>query len=157
MEAWGAQGLWGLFAVAFLAGSVVPAPSEAALAAAVAAGYPVWLAAAVATFGNLLGAVSIFAFTRQVAGPDGARVEAFLAKKSGRDRARVEKALNRVRRWGGPALLLSWVPIVGDPIVAAAGLLRVGWGPFFLFAATGKAARYAVVAMGAAAVAGRLG
>ncbi len=157
MEAWGAQGLWGLFAVAFLAGSVVPAPSEAALGAAIAAGYPVWTAAAVATVGNLFGAVSIFGFTRWLAGPRGERVEAFLSKRRGRDRARVERALSQVRRWGGPSLLLSWVPILGDPIVAAAGLLRVGWWPFVLFATAGKAARYALVALGAEAVAKSLG
>ena len=85
--------------------------------------------------------------------PGGERVESFLARRTKKDRARVERALDGIRRYGAPALLLSWVPIVGDPLVAAAGLARVGWLPFLVFVAVGKAARYAVVAAGAAAVA----
>jgi membrane protein YqaA with SNARE-associated domain len=153
METWGAHGLWGVFAVAFLAGSVIPAPSEAAVVTAIALGYPAWLTALVATSGNLAGAVSTFTLTRWVAGPGGERVESFLARRTKKDRARVERALDGIRRYGAPALLLSWVPIVGDPLVAAAGLARVGWLPFLVFVAVGKAARYAMVAAGAAAVA----
>lgn len=144
-----AHGLWGLFVVSFLAGSVVPLPSEAALVGAIALGHAPVLAAAVATVGNLLGAMTIFWLTRRIAGPGGERVERFLARKTNRDRARVERALAKVRRYGAPALLLSWVPIVGDPLVAAGGLARVGWAPFFAFVTLGKAARYAVVAMAA--------
>ncbi len=151
---WLDHGLWGLFAVSFLAGSVVPLPSEAALIGAIAIGHAPVTAAVVATVGNLLGAVTIFAMTRALAGPDGERVGRFLERKTSADRARVERAMAKVRRWGAPALLLSWVPIVGDPLVAAAGLARVGWGPFFAFVTVGKAARYAMIAAAASAVVG---
>jgi membrane protein YqaA with SNARE-associated domain len=131
---------------------VVPVPSEPALVAAVAVGYAPYLAAGVATVGNLLGAATLFGFTRWLAGPRGERVETFLARRTHEDRARVEKGLATLRRWGAPALLLSWVPVIGDPLVAAAGLARVGWGAFFAFAGVGKAARYLAVAAAAAAV-----
>lgn len=48
-------------------------------------------------------------------------------------------------RYGRPALLLSWVPIVGDAIVAAAGVVKVPFAPFSLWVIIGKAARYAAV------------
>jgi membrane protein YqaA with SNARE-associated domain len=51
-----------------------------------------------------------------------------------------------LRRHGAPALLLSWVPIVGDGIVVLAGATRVPFLPFSLWTAAGKGARYAVVA-----------
>lgn len=50
------------------------------------------------------------------------------------------------QRFGQPVLLLSWVPFVGDAIVALAGALRVPLLPFSLWVIVGKLARYAVVA-----------
>jgi membrane protein YqaA with SNARE-associated domain len=51
-----------------------------------------------------------------------------------------------VQRYGSPALLAAWVPIVGDPLCVAAGWLRIN--PWFaaLFMAIGKFARYVIVA-----------
>ncbi len=56
-----------------------------------------------------------------------------------------------VARYGAPALLLSWVPLIGDAIVAAAGLARMRWWPFAGWTVVGKAARYLLVAWGASA------
>ena len=42
-------------------------------------------------------------------------------------------------------LLLSWAPVIGDPLCAAAGWLRVPWYRALLFIAAGKIARYAAV------------
>lgn len=46
-----------------------------------------------------------------------------------------------------PALLLSWVPLLGDAIVAAAGVARIRFVPISLWTIAGKAARYAVLAL----------
>ena len=56
-----------------------------------------------------------------------------------------QKAVQRLQRWGSPVLLLSWLPLIGDPLCVAAGWLRIHWLLSLLFIGVGKAARYAVL------------
>lgn len=56
------------------------------------------------------------------------------------------KGLAIVQRYGSPALLLSWVPLIGDALCVAAGWLRIHPGLSALFMALGKFARYAAIA-----------
>ena len=49
-------------------------------------------------------------------------------------------------RWGSVALLLSWVPVIGDALCAAAGVLRLNWAACLLWMAVGKGLRYAAIA-----------
>jgi len=42
-------------------------------------------------------------------------------------------------------LLLSWLPVIGDPLCAAAGWLRLHWLLSLVFIGVGKTARYAVL------------
>ena len=51
-----------------------------------------------------------------------------------------------MQRWGSPALLLSWVPLLGDPLCVAAGWLRLNLWWSTLFIAIGKFGRYWVIA-----------
>jgi membrane protein YqaA with SNARE-associated domain len=51
----------------------------------------------------------------------------------------------RMRRYGPPALLLSWLPGVGDPLCAVAGWLRLRWMPCLMWMTVGKLARYIVM------------
>jgi membrane protein YqaA with SNARE-associated domain len=53
---------------------------------------------------------------------------------------------DKLERWGSPALLLSWAPVVGDALCLAAGWLRLHWLPCCLFMAIGKLGRYWLVA-----------
>ncbi len=62
------------------------------------------------------------------------------------DKPRVVRAIEQVRRHGAPALLLSWLPILGDPLCVAAGWLRIHFGLALLLIAVGKAIRYTVLA-----------
>ena len=55
------------------------------------------------------------------------------------------RAVNTVKRWGGPALLLSWVPVIGDPLCVAAGWLKTAPLSSFLYIATGKLLRYSLL------------
>ena len=129
---WSAEaGLATLFAAAFVSATVLPANSEIVLLAVVK-GYPerLWTAIAVATLGNTLGGLTTYGIGR------------LLPQK----RLPPERQLAPVRRWGAWALLLSWVPIVGDALCAAAGWLRVPLGRATAAIALGKAARYVVVA-----------
>ncbi|MGA9524671.1 MAG: VTT domain-containing protein [Myxococcaceae bacterium] len=144
-------GLLGVFIAGFLAGSVFAFPSEVVLAAGVAARMaPVAIVVAVATAGNVAGAVTVFAIGRFAARASEGRLKAWFERRAGRER--VHQKLPALQRWGAPVLLFSWVPFVGDALVLAAGALRVRWLPFLVFTTVGKAARYAAVAWSAAAL-----
>ena len=60
-------------------------------------------------------------------------------------REKSQVALERVQRYGAPVLLLSWVPLVGDPLCVAAGWLRVNWVWALVYMAVGKGVRYAFI------------
>jgi membrane protein YqaA with SNARE-associated domain len=117
-----------LFAASFAAATLIPLPSEAALFAYVHL-HPdrAALAVAVATAGNTAGGMTSYALGRLVP-------------------QRELKYLGTVKRYGAPALLLAWLPIVGDALCVAAGWLRIHWAAALGFMATGRLARYIVVA-----------
>lgn len=132
--------LGGLFAIAFVAATILPAQSEAALVALLIAGThsPVLLVA-VASLGNVLGAVINWALGRGV--------ERF------RDRkwfpvspASLDRATKWYRKWGRWSLLLSWAPIGGDALTVAAGVLREPFWSFVLLVTIAKTARYILLA-----------
>ena len=143
-----AWGLPGLFLAAFLSGSVVPLPSEAVLLALQSGGLRPVPLVVVATLGNLLGASTLYWLG---AARDGGALGRKLLERIDRDRAGFERAQQRLRRWGAPLLLLTWLPIVGDLFVIGAGFVGVRPLPFLAFTAVGKAARFALVASAAAA------
>ncbi|WP_332670622.1 YqaA family protein [Aromatoleum sp.] len=122
-------GLGALFASSFLAATLLPGGSEIVLAGVLAL-RPEELAAALtlATLGNTLGGMTTWALARR------------LPQKADTTR------LAWVRHHGAPVLLLSWAPVVGDALCAAAGWLRLPWLPCVLWMAAGKFARYALVA-----------
>ena len=128
--------LWGLFVSAFISSTLLPGGSEALLVllAAKGAGDKLILLA-VATVGNTLGGMSTWGLGRIIAWRLPAR----------RFTDREQRAITRIQRWGSPTLLLSWVPVIGDPLCLAAGWLRIHWVPSLLYIAVGKAARYAVL------------
>jgi membrane protein YqaA with SNARE-associated domain len=126
-----------LFLWSFLAATIVPLGSEPALAAIVHRREAVVLPVTVATLGNYLGACTTYALAMTVS----------RTVKSERALRRMRRASELVRRYGAPALLLSWVPLLGDAIVAAAGAARMNFLPFSLWTIAGKAARYSVLAL----------
>ncbi|MES3014124.1 MAG: YqaA family protein [Pseudomonadota bacterium] len=52
------------------------------------------------------------------------------------------RALRWLERWGAKGCLLSWLPIVGDPLCAVAGWLKLPFWPCLFYMAVGKFARY---------------
>ena len=127
----GDTGLAALFAAAFVSATVLPANSEIVLLAVLKA-FPERFAEAiaVATAGNTLGGMTTYGLGRLV--PERKVPSA--------------RAISWVRRYGAWALLLSWVPIVGDAMCAAAGWLRIPLAAAITAMALGKLARYLVVA-----------
>jgi membrane protein YqaA with SNARE-associated domain len=60
--------------------------------------------------------------------------------------AALARAAGWYRRWGRWSLLLSWAPVVGDPLTLAAGVLREPFLTFLLLVAIAKTGRYLVLA-----------
>lgn len=139
--------LLGLFAIAFVAATILPAQSEAALVGLQLGGYPPVALVAVASLGNTLGAVVNWALGRGVDRFSGRRW--FPVPPAALDRA-----AGWYRRWGRWSLLLSWAPIGGDALTVAAGVLREPFWSFLLLVAIAKTGRYVVLA---AATAGLIG
>jgi membrane protein YqaA with SNARE-associated domain len=124
--------LAGLFASAFLSATVLPGSSEIALAALVADAPGLAPAAVlVATVGNTLGGLTSYAMGRALPAPP-----------------EDNRALAIVRRFGVWALLLSWVPMLGDALCIASGWLRQRVLLAACAIAVGKFVRYLVVAEG---------
>ena len=129
----------GLFVTALVAATLIPVSSEAVLGAlSAAAGADIWWLVAVATFGNTLGAAINWVLGR-----------GFLRWRDRRwfpiKPAALVRATDRFKRFGSWSLLFAWLPVVGDPLTFAAGVLRVNFWLFLALAGAGKAARYAVV------------
>jgi len=130
-------GLWGLFASAFVSATLFPGGSEVVLGVLATQGaHNPWLLLMLATAGNTLGALTTWLLGFLVARR--LPIEGQLAAKH-------RQALARVRHWGSPALLLSWLPVVGDPLCFAAGFLRLPFAASLGFITLGKAARYGVI------------
>ena len=129
-----------LFGWSFLAATILPLGSEPALVFLVRDGYPILPLLVVATAGNYIGACTTFALARL------ARERMAPAVPLS---PRHERALRLINRYGPPAMLLSWVPLIGDVLVAAAGAAGMRFTVFSAWTIVGKAARYAAVAWAA--------
>jgi membrane protein YqaA with SNARE-associated domain len=130
----------GLFAIAFVAATILPAQSEAALVVLLLGGAqaPVLLVA-VASVGNVLGAVVNWALGR---GVERFRDRKWFPVKP----AQLDRATGWYRRWGRWSLLLSWAPVGGDALTVAAGVLREPLWSFLLLVGVAKTLRYVVLA-----------
>lgn len=130
----------GLFVAAFLAATVIPAQSEAVLVALLAhRSHPVWALVAVASVGNVLGSIVNWWLGRGI--------ERFKSRRwfpvSAESLSRAQEWYARYGRW---SLLLSWVPIIGDPITVAAGVMRERLWVFTALVGIAKTLRYVVLA-----------
>lgn len=124
-------GLIALAIAAFVAATIIPASSEAALFAVLKLHPELhWPALVVATLANTAGGMTTYLIGRFAA------------------RAKPLTQLARVGRWGAPAALFAWLPIIGDGLVLAAGWLKTNWLAVLLYQAAGRFARYWVVAQG---------
>jgi membrane protein YqaA with SNARE-associated domain len=129
-----------LFAVSFLAATILPAQSEVVLAGMVVAErVPVWLLVAVASAGNVLGSLANWILGRVIA-RGGERLRLPIRRNS------MARAEAWYRRWGKWSLLLSWAPVIGDPLTVVAGILREPLLTFCVLVTVAKVGRYLVVA-----------
>ena len=137
----------GLFFVAFLAATLVPAYSEVMLVGLLGAGYDplqLWLWASA---GNTLGSAVNWGLGRYLLAFQGRRWFPFQQDNLGR-------AQGWFQRYGVWSLLFAWAPIGGDALTFIAGIMRVPLGRFLLLTGIGKGARYAIL-MGLVNIIGR--
>ena len=129
-----------LFTSALLAATLIPAQSEAVLVGLLLNGQSAfWLLIAVATLGNTLGSVINWWLGRYL--------EHFQDKRWFPVKAAsLARAQQWFQRYGWGVLLLSWLPIIGDPLTVVAGVMRMRLLPFVLVVAVAKGGRYGVLA-----------
>jgi len=130
----------GLFLVAFAAATIFPMQSEAGLVGLILTGqYPVLALIVVATTGNVLGSTVNWLL--------GVGIERFRHKRwFPVSQPALDRAQRWYRRYGKWSLLLSWMPIIGDPITIVAGVLREPFPMFLLLVTIAKTVRYGVLA-----------
>lgn len=135
------MGLWGLYGSALLSATILPGSSEVVLTALITA-FPsqAWPGFAVALAGNLTGC--LLTYWMGHAGRQG--FERFKSVQVNMDGPQVQ----RLRRWGTPALVLSVLPLVGDALVLAAGWLKMPLLASMFWIAVGKGIRYLLVVLG---------
>jgi len=138
VDSWFSQegGLAALLAASFIAATLLPLSSEAVLFGYLKT-YPehAAIAVATATVANTAGGMTTYLVGRLV--PE-------------RTRRKLDpRALAWLQRYGAPATLLAWLPLVGDALCLAAGWLRLSWFAVLGFMALGRLARYVAVAYAA--------
>ena len=137
-------GLGAVFLVALVSATLLPLGSEPAVYALVSLKPELfWPAVAVATLGNTIGGA--ISWWMGLAAHQAAHrlrhgtQEGALPPGAGRAEGRAARWL---QRFGPAACLLSWLPVVGDPLCAVAGWLRLPFWPCVGWMAVGKALRY---------------
>jgi len=129
-------GLSTVFVVAFISATLLPMGSEAVVFAMVTLQPDLfWTTVLVATAGNTLGG----ALSWWMGWGAHQAVDKVRGQRS------ETQALQWLRRWGPKACLLSWLPIVGDPLCAVAGWLKLPFWPCVAYMAVGKFARYVIM------------
>ena len=133
------HGVAALFLLSFAASTLIPLGSEWLLIALIAKGLPGGQLVAIATLGNFLGACTTYAV--------GLWGGSMLIDKVLRlDREKVDIAIALYAKYGSWSLLFSWLPLIGDPLCVAAGILKLNFPRFAGLVMIGKASRYAAVA-----------
>lgn len=137
---WDLSAYLGLFVAAFGAATLLPMQSEAVLSGLLlAARQPASLLLLVATIGNVLGSVVNWWLGRYI---EHWRHRRWFPVSE----VRLERAQRAYHRYGRWSLLLSWAPIIGDPLTVIAGLLREPFWSFLLIVLVAKAGRYLLLA-----------
>ena len=126
-----------LFTVAFLSATLLPLGSEALLLYDITQNHSILLLWIFATLGNTLGSMLNYWL--------GLKGEAYLERKKYLSKEKMENARRFFDKYGGWTLLLSWVPIIGDPLTFIAGVLSYNFKLFTLIVFLAKGTRYAAI------------
>lgn len=128
-----------LFFSSFISATLFPLGSEALFIYDILEGYNLYLLLAFATIGNTLGSCVNYYF--------GFKGEEYLERKKYLTKEKIEKYKKFFDKYGLWTLLLSWMPIIGDPITFIAGVLKYDFKKFFLVVLIAKFLRYLFLAI----------
>jgi membrane protein YqaA with SNARE-associated domain len=128
----------GLFLLAFLAATIIPAYSEVLLASMAAAGHDPLMLLFFAASGNTLGSAVNWGLGRFLLHYENRRWFPFKKNKLG-------LAQRWFQKYGVWSLLMAWVPIAGDALTFIAGIMKVPFPIFILLTGIGKTIRYILV------------
>ena len=130
----------GLFIAAFLAATILPAQSETGLVVLILASpASVILLVATASLGNVLGSALNWYLGRGI--------NRYTSKRWFPANTQLSRATSWYSRYGRWSLLLSWVPVIGDPLTVVAGIMREPLLRFLLIVGIAKTGRYIVIAL----------
>jgi membrane protein YqaA with SNARE-associated domain len=135
MEYLSELGHFGLFIAAFLAATILPLSSEIVLSALIMEGLSPITLIITATTGNVLGSLTNYALGYWA----GLVVVKKWLRMSEDDFLEAEQ---RFVKYGTFSLCFAWVPVIGDPLTAVAGVLRIRLSWFLLLVTAGKLLRY---------------
>lgn len=127
-----------IFISSFLSATMVPFGPEGVLAYFINQKFDLLSIIIAATLGSYLGAVLNYYI-----GSKGSNV--LLNKIINIDEGQIEKAKEKFRKYGSLVLFFSWMPIIGDPLTFAAGLLKFDFSRFTVYVMLGKAFRFIIV------------
>ena len=130
-------GYIGLFLICFLSATILPFASEGVLLLFLATGFDPTICLAVSSLGNIIGGLTNY-WLGMLGNPESLKKR---FKKPDSFEC-LKKAVDKYGYWLG---LLSWTPILGDPLTIALGFFRVRFWPFFFLMSFGKIARYSVI------------
>jgi membrane protein YqaA with SNARE-associated domain len=129
-------GLTTVFLVALISATLLPMGSEPAVFGLIKLNPDLfWPTIFVATAGNTIGGAITWWM-----GYGAERAYEHRTHRSSEGRA-----LTWLRRFGARACLLAWLPVVGDPLCAVAGWMRLPFWPCIAYMAVGKLLRYIVM------------
>ena len=128
-----------LFISAFAAATILPLQSEAVLWSLLyQAQQPAFILISVASIANILGSCVNWWL--------GLKLEQFKQRRwFPASEQQLERAQITYQKYGYWSLLLSWVPIIGDPLTLIAGLLKERFTRFLLLVSVAKIGRYLCV------------
>ena len=126
-----------LFFIALISGSLFPLGSEGVLIYDLKQGFNPLLLFLAASIGNTLGSVINYFL--------GLKGEEYLEKKGYITTKKLKSAKDRFKKYGAFALMLSPLPIIGDPITFIAGILKYNFKYFLIIVFFAKAIRYILI------------
>jgi membrane protein YqaA with SNARE-associated domain len=130
-------GYIGLFVACFLSATIIPFFSEGVFLVFVLSGFDPYVSLVVATSGNTLGGATNYAL--------GLIGKEEKIRKMMKRPERFDRLSDWVKKYGVWLALLSWTPIIGDPLTIVLGFFRVKFIPMFILMTIGKLIRYSVI------------
>lgn len=116
----------GLLFVSIISGTFLPGPSDFAIFGMFTLDFTPWVVIAVATLGIMIARVINYYV--------GTLGEEYVVQKKGwLTPLQVARAKNIFSKYGDAAMLMTWIPLVDDPLTIVGGFFRINFARYILF------------------------